>query len=131
MVRKKRVKTSDNKKMYIKVFVLIATLSSLLMLQSYRINNVNIAISELKINIEQTQMMNDSLHGKVLSKRDLNKIEKIAIERYGMIKPSNKKFTYVAINTKNEKSLANAKQKNETKNEKKKGTLLNKFLGKK
>ena len=131
MVRKKRVKTNDNKKMYIKVFVLIATLSSLLMLQSYRINNVNIAISELKINIEQTQMMNDSLHGKVLSKRDLNKIEKIAIERYGMIKPSNKKFTYVAINTKNEKSLANAKQKNETKNEKKKGTLLNKFLGKK
>ncbi len=131
MAKKKRVETKDNKKMYIKVFVLVAVLSSLLMLQSYRINNVNIAISDLKTKIEETQMINDSLHGKVLSKRDLNKIEKIAIERYGMIKPSNKKFTYVAINTKNEKSLQNAKQQNEIKNEKKKGTLLNKFLGKK
>lgn len=80
--------------------LIAAILLSVITWQSYRINRTDIEISKLENQLKDAKMLNDSLEGKLLAKRDLNKVQKVATEKYGMIKPGNSYF--VAVNVQNE-----------------------------
>ena len=53
-------------------------------------------------------MLNDSLEGKLLAKRDLKEVQKIATKKYGMIKPSSSSFVAVDV-TDNSDSISSTK----------------------
>ncbi len=117
---KKRSK--DNEKIFtfdtvLFLIMIAAIFISIITWQSYRINSADIEISKLETQLKEAQMLNDSLEGKLLAKRDLQKVQKIATTKYGMIKPGNSYFVAVNVDsdktdTLNETKSANAKSKN-------------------
>lgn len=93
-------------------FILVVLLSSVLMLQYYRITKINLSIRDLEDKVKNQEMLNDSIQGELLAKRDLDKIEKIATKEYGMVKSVGQKATYVSVNydTSNEAVASNSNQ---------------------
>ena len=79
------------------LFLVASICVSLITWQSYRINRTDIAISNLESELKEVQMLNDSLEGKLLAKRDLKEVQKIATKKYGMIKPSSNSFVAVDV----------------------------------
>lgn len=82
------------------LFLIASICVSLITWQSYRINRTDIAISKLESELKEVQMLNDSLEGKLLAKRDLKEVQKVATEKYGMIKPSSSSFVAVDVTDK-------------------------------
>lgn len=90
------------------LFLVASICVSLITWQSYRINRTDIAISNLESELKEVQMLNDSLEGKLLAKRDLKEVQKIATKKYGMIKPSSSSFVAVDV-TDNSDSISSTK----------------------
>lgn len=76
--------------------ILVLICSSVILIQSARINRINIQINSLQAKLEDARMLNDSLEGQLLSTKNLKKVENIAKNTYGMVEP--KKKDYVAVN---------------------------------
>jgi len=133
-----RIQNSDsrrNKKAEEKIFtfdtvlflcIVAAILISLVSWQNYRINRTDIQISKLQSELKEAKMLNDSLEGKLLAKRDLNKVQEVATKKYGMIKPGNSYF--VAVNIEGDGSEALRGTESAKAQNKGEGTL-SRFLG--
>ena len=82
------------------VFLGLITLMcfSVILIQSYRINRVNIQINKLQAKLEDARMLNDSLEGQLLSTQNLKKVENIAKNTYGMVEPKKKDYVAVDMN---------------------------------
>ena len=91
--------------------VLIFMCFSVIAVQSYRINKANIQINRLQAKLEDARMLNDSLEGQLLSKKNLKNVERIAKDEYGMVEPRKKDYVAVDMNDSNkEKQTANGSQ---------------------
>lgn len=90
------------------LFLIAAICISILSWQNYRINRTDIEISKLEAQLKEAKMLNDSLEGKLLAKRDLKKVQRIATEKYGMIKPNNSYFVAVDVNPDNKETVSSA-----------------------
>lgn len=90
------------------VFLGLITLMcfSVILIQSYRINRVNIQINKLQTKLEEARMLNDSLEGQLLSTQNLKKVENIAKNTYGMVEPKKKDYVAVDINDSDNDSKA-------------------------
>ncbi len=91
------------------LFLVASICVSLITWQSYRINRTDIEISKLENELKEVQMLNDSLEGKLLAKRDLKKVQKTATEKYGMIKPSSSYFVAVDVKDNDGESISSTK----------------------